>query len=62
MRKCLCSASATKYSKSRIFITHNSLLLIIANTYQNHNTKRLELSKDFYNNGLNRTKQSKEKG
>ncbi|WP_080967396.1 hypothetical protein [Vibrio crassostreae] len=35
--------------------------LLIEFTYQNHNIKRLELSKDLSNNGLNETKQSEEK-
>ncbi|MEZ9545662.1 hypothetical protein AB4559_11215 [Vibrio sp. 10N.222.51.C8] len=34
---------------------------LIEFTYQNHNIKRLELSKDLSNNGLNETKQSEEK-
>ncbi|MCY9805175.1 hypothetical protein RJD39_13730 [Vibrio scophthalmi] len=34
---------------------------LIGINYQNHSIKRLELSKVFYNNGLNKTKQSGKK-
>ncbi len=46
---------------SKVLIeTFYNKTLLIEFTYQNHNIKRLELSKDLSNNGLNETKQSKE--
>ncbi|CDT99245.1 conserved hypothetical protein [Vibrio coralliirubri] len=48
--------------RTRVLIeTFKRKMLLIEFTYQNHNIKRLELSKDLSNNGLNETKQSKEK-
>ncbi|TVU60256.1 hypothetical protein FQP88_17140 [Vibrio atlanticus] len=48
--------------RTRVLIeTFKRKMFLIESTYQNHNIKRLELSKDLSNNGLNETKQSKEK-
>tara|TARA_B110000014_G_scaffold231227_1_gene193158 strand:+ start:357 stop:533 length:177 start_codon:yes stop_codon:yes gene_type:complete len=47
--------------RTRVLIETFKKMLLIGFTYQNHNIKRLELSKDLSNNGLNETKQSKEK-
>ncbi|MCF7504661.1 MULTISPECIES: hypothetical protein [Vibrio] len=48
--------------RTRVLIeTFKRKMFLIEFTYQNHNIKRLELSKDLSNNGLNETKQSKEK-
>ncbi|MFA0524271.1 hypothetical protein AB4517_11850 [Vibrio sp. 10N.222.52.C3] len=48
--------------RTRGFIeTFKRKMLLIEFTYQNHNIKRFELSKNLSNNGLNKTKQSNEK-
>ncbi|MFA0539899.1 hypothetical protein [Vibrio sp. 10N.222.52.B7] len=41
--------------------TFKRKMLLIEFTYQNHNIKRLELSKDLSNNGLNETKRNRAK-
>ncbi|MCX2759586.1 hypothetical protein OQJ65_15435 [Vibrio sp. Sgm 22] len=48
--------------RTRVLIeTFKRKMFLIEFTYQNHNIKRLELSKNLSNNGLNKTKQSNEK-
>ncbi|MEZ9571049.1 hypothetical protein AB4242_19440 [Vibrio splendidus] len=48
--------------RTRVLIeTFKRKMLLIEFTYQNHNIKRLELSKDLSNNGLNETKRNRAK-